>query len=81
VRRCWPIADAVDALPSFVAAADRVGAEAHLLNEAATHDAAKLKVLGRHLLTVIDPEVRTRSSPQGRGGGGGCGPQDDVEVA
>jgi hypothetical protein len=57
VEQAQVIADAVDALPAFVPATDRARAEAHLLGEAAVHDAVKLKVLGRHLLEVIDPEA------------------------
>ena len=48
---------AVDALPASVGAADRERAEKHLLVEAGTHDAHKLKVLGKRLLEVIDPEA------------------------
>ncbi len=50
------VADAVDALPSFVGAAERRRAEAHLVSEALHHDARRLRVLGKHLLEVIDPD-------------------------
>ena len=51
------IVKAVDALPSGVADNDRRRAEQHLVDLAATHDAAALKVLGRRVLEVIDPEA------------------------
>ena len=51
------ITAAVDALPAWVGASDRERAEKHLLAEAQTHDAVKLKVLGKRLLEVIDPDA------------------------
>ena len=48
---------AVDALPAAVGTADRRKAEEHLLDLAAVHDAAALRVLGRHVLEVIDPDA------------------------
>ncbi len=51
------IMSAVDALPSWVPEADRERAEKHLLTEARVHDARALKVLGRRLLEVIDPDA------------------------
>lgn len=52
------IVDAVDALPAdLVDAATREEAEAFLLREAADHDARALRVLGRRLLEVVDPEA------------------------
>ena len=51
------ITAAVDALPAWVGPSDRSRAEEHLLAEAATHDAVKLKVLGKRLLEVIDPDA------------------------
>lgn len=50
------VVEAVDALPTWVSDADRVRAEEHLLSEARTHNARRLKILARHLLTVVDPE-------------------------
>ncbi len=51
------VVDAVDALPSSLAPAQRLEAEEHLLSEARQHDAKALTVLGRHLLEVVDPEL------------------------
>lgn len=49
------IAAALDALPDRVADEDRARAEAHLLELAAEYDAARLRLLARHLLHVINP--------------------------
>jgi hypothetical protein len=57
VQQAQVIVDAVDALPVFVSPEERRRAERHLLQEAALHDAKKLKVLGKHLLQVIDPDA------------------------
>lgn len=51
------IVAAVDALPPEVAAEDRRRAEAHLVSQAVEHDADALKVLGRHLLEVVAPDL------------------------
>jgi hypothetical protein len=40
-----------------VSAEQRVAAEAHLVELAADHDAARLAVLGRHLFEVIEPDL------------------------
>ena len=50
------IVSAVDALPAFVGPADRRRAEQHLIDLAKLHDAKRLKILGKHLLHVIDPD-------------------------
>ena len=51
------VMQAVDALPAWVGSADRERAEKHLLAEAATHDALKLRILGKRLLEVVDPDA------------------------
>ncbi len=51
------IVGAIDALPPSVGLEDRCRAEEHLVALAATHDAAALKVLGRRVLEVIDPDA------------------------
>lgn len=51
------IVDAVDALPDDVDAWVTPAATAFLLEKAAEHDAKALRVLGRRLLEVIDPET------------------------
>jgi Domain of unknown function (DUF222) len=51
------IVKAIDVLPSWVGEEERGRAEDHLVALAATHDAAALKVLGRRVLEVIDPEA------------------------
>ena len=48
---------AVDALPPTVPAEDRHRAEEHLVALAAHHDPTELKVLGRRVLEVIDPDA------------------------
>ncbi len=48
---------AVDALPASVTPEERRCAETHLVDLAATHDAAALKVLGRRVLEVLDPDA------------------------
>ncbi len=50
------IITSVAALPAAVGAELRATAETHLLTEAQIHDAAALKVLGKHLHHVIDPD-------------------------
>ncbi len=50
------IITSVAALPASVGAEQRATAEKHLLTEAQVHDAAALKVLGKHLHHVIDPD-------------------------
>ena len=47
----------VDALPADVDAMDRELAEKHLVTLAEDHDAAALKVLGRRVLEVLDPDA------------------------
>ena len=51
------IIDAVEALPTDTSPEDRTRAEAFLLDHATHHDAKALRILGRHLLEVIDPET------------------------
>ena len=51
------IVDAVDALPDDVEAWVPPAATAFLLEKAGEHDAKALRVLGRRLLEVIDPEA------------------------
>ena len=50
----------VDALPAGVDVAERELAEKHLVDLAEEHDAAALKVLGRRLLEVLDPDAAER---------------------
>jgi hypothetical protein len=58
VSQAQVIVDAVDALPTdLVPTATLAQAEAHLLEQAAEHDARALRVLGRRLLDVLDPEA------------------------
>jgi hypothetical protein len=54
----------VDALPATVDVAQRELAEKHLVGLATDHDAAALRVLGRHLLAVIDPEAADQTEGQ-----------------
>ena len=52
------IVEAVDALPTDLIAAEVVEqVEAFLLREAADHDARDLRILGRRLLEVLDPDA------------------------
>jgi hypothetical protein len=51
------IVRAVEALPDDLDPMLVAKAEAHLLGEAAHHDAKALRILGRRLLEVIDPEL------------------------
>jgi hypothetical protein len=51
------IVDALQALPDRATTADRARAETHLLAEAAERDAKDLKVLGRRIFEVLDPEA------------------------
>ena len=52
------IIEAVDALPTDLVDAQTVGrATAFLLEQAAQHDATALRILGRRLLEVLDPEA------------------------
>ena len=51
------IVHAVDALPDEIDPATRAQAEAFLLAQAADHDAKALRILGRRLLEVVDPET------------------------
>jgi hypothetical protein len=48
---------AVDGLPDRVGAPGRARAEAHLVDLATRHDAAELRVLGRRVFEVIDPDA------------------------
>lgn len=50
------IAEAVAGLPAQLGPELRAQAEAHLLSEAQQWDAARLRVLARHLEEVVDPE-------------------------
>ncbi|WP_148573880.1 HNH endonuclease signature motif containing protein [Nocardioides caldifontis] len=50
------VVDAVVGLPAGVGANDRARAERHLLALAAHHHAKELKLLGRHLHQVVDPD-------------------------
>ena len=51
------IVDAVEALPEEVSATIVAQAEGFLLDQAGDHDARALRVLGRRLLEVVDPET------------------------
>ncbi len=51
------IIDAVDALPEDTTPEVRTQAEAFLLTQATDHDAKALRILGRRLLDVIDPDA------------------------
>jgi len=57
VEQARVIVDAVDRLPDHVEAELRVQAEQHLLAEAAHHDAKTLRMLGKRLFEVIDPDA------------------------
>ena len=57
VEQAQEILGAVEALPDEIGRVDRDRAEAHLLDAAARHDARQLRVLGRHLLEVIAPDL------------------------
>src|SRR6478735_4902824 len=57
VEQARVIVDAVDRLPDHVEAEVRVQAERHLLAEAAHHDAKTLRILGKRLFEVIDPDA------------------------
>jgi hypothetical protein len=57
VEQAQVIVDAVDELPATIEASTVAEAEAFLLREAADHDAKALRVLGRRLLEVLDPEA------------------------
>jgi hypothetical protein len=57
VEQASVIVDAVDDLPDTLDASVVVDAEAFLLAEAADHDARALRILGRRLLEVLDPEA------------------------
>ncbi len=57
VEQASVIVDAVDDLPDELDPAVVAQAEAFLLREAADHDARALRILGRRLLEVIDPEA------------------------
>ena len=58
VDQAQVIVDAVDALPTDLVSAGRITqAEAYLLEQAADHDAKALRILGRRLLEVLDPEA------------------------
>lgn len=56
VAQARVVVAALDALPDGLRSADRERAERHLVHLAGEHDAAALKVLGRRVLEVIDPE-------------------------
>lgn len=57
VEQAAVIVDAVDALPTDLVAATTVQeAEAFLLAKARDHDARALRILGRRLLEVLDPD-------------------------
>ncbi len=51
------ITSAVDALPATLDTSGRQRGETHLVELAASLDAARLQVAGRHLLEVLDPET------------------------
>jgi hypothetical protein len=57
VEQASVIVDAVDELPDTIDASVVAEAEAFLLRESADHDAKALRVLGRRLLEVLDPEA------------------------
>jgi hypothetical protein len=57
VEQAGVIVDAVDDLPAEVDDTVREQAEAFLLREAKDHDATALRILGRRLLEVIDPDA------------------------
>jgi len=56
VEQARVIVDAVDRLPDHVDADLKMKAEAHLLAEAAHHDAKTLRILGKRLFEVVDPD-------------------------
>ena len=55
--QCEVIVTAMDKLPTWVSAEQRIEAEEHLLDLARRHDAKQLALLARHLLHVIDPDA------------------------
>ena len=57
VEQATVIVDAVDDLPDNVESSVVEQAEAFLLREAADHDARALRILGRRLLEVVDPDA------------------------
>jgi hypothetical protein len=57
VEQATVIVDAVDELPDTIGADTVAEAEAFLLAEAADHDAKALRIMGRRLLEVLDPEA------------------------
>jgi hypothetical protein len=57
VEQASVIVDAVDELPDTIGADTVAEAEAFVLREAADRDAKALRVLGRRLLEVLDPEA------------------------
>ena len=57
VEQAAVIVEAIAALPDEVEPATVEKAQAFLLREAADHDARALRVLGRRLLEVVDPET------------------------
>ena len=57
VEQAAVITTAVEALPVDIGPADRARAEQHLVGEAVRYDAKQLRVLGRHLLDVIAPDL------------------------
>src|SRR6478752_3643243 len=56
VEQARVIVDAVDRLPDHVEAEVRVQAEQHLLAAAEHHDAKTLRMLGKRLFEVVDPD-------------------------
>ena len=61
------IVDAVDKLPEDLIDAETVTkAKAFLLAQAAEHDAKALRILGRRLLEVLDPEAADKPRPRRR---------------
>src|SRR5919112_1103380 len=57
VPQAREIIRAVQALPDTVDAQDRGRAEKHLINLAGEHDAKTLKLLGRRVFEVLDPDA------------------------
>jgi hypothetical protein len=57
VAQARVVVRAVDALPASVGVEGRARAEAHLVDLATSHDAAELKVLGRRIFEVVDPDA------------------------
>jgi hypothetical protein len=60
LEQAQAIVAALDLLSDDVTAEQRLHAERHLLEQAASHDARELRILGRRLFEVLDPDEADR---------------------